>query len=569
MLLNYIFPFIVLLGALVFFHELGHFLFARLFGVGVTTFSLGFGPKIYARKYKGTEYKISWIPLGGFVKMVGEDPNEDVSEEKRAVSFSHKPVWQRALIVGAGPVFNIVLAFVIFIGIFAVGYPRLQPIVGTILPDSPAAISGLTSGDRIVEVNGAAIETWEHLESVIAASNGSSLTLQVERDQDETSRRAVEVTPIRSSKPDIFGQLKESWAVGIGSHIDLPFIGIADSASPAGQAGLKTGDRIIAIDEREIHFTYQLRDALAACAGRSVPLTIYRERPAEEVKQERKSIGCGKAPSHFEKMSLNIEVPDSVTKPDVLDRLGIENTDLYILGVVEGQQAEKAGFLEGDRIFRIGEQIVTEQIDFLNYIRNNADQAAAVTVIRDGRQIPLTVVPELKRRETEQGEALRSGQIGIMIGISQIRGVMEPQRYLNPIKLIGAATAETAHWTKITLKAFYYIFSGNLSPKNLGGPLRIAKMAGDTAQAGLFQYIFLMAVISLNLAFINLVPMPVFDGGHLLLFSIEAIRRKPLQLKTIQVVNWIGVMFIFALIILIFYNDLNFFFPILGEALSQ
>jgi regulator of sigma E protease len=558
--LTYVIAFIVLLGALVFIHELGHFLMARLFGVGVITFSLGFGPKIVSRVYKGTEYRISWIPLGGLVKMVGEDPAEDVDPELKRVSFSHKPIWQRAIIVAAGPAFNVLLAFVLFLVVFAVGYPRLQPIVGTVIPGSPAQAAGLTSGDRIVSIDGRAIRSWEAMESRISGSGGKALALGVERDGARLDRTA---TPRRTRQPNIFGAQQETWAIGISPDIDLPYVGVPESSSPAGRAGLRSGDRITKIGGEKVVYTYQFRKALVADAGRTVPIEVARENVADLAEPPSEETAAD-----WKTVDLTLAVPQGPDADAILAALGVEDADLYLLRVVPGGRADKAGFKAGDKVLDVGGTPVMGQPQFLAYVRGSGDKDAVITVQREGKPITLTVVPELKRRETDTGEAVMAGRIGVVIGSSKARGSLGPERYLNPFKLVVAAGAETGRWLKLTVEGIYYIASGGISVRNIGGPLRIAKIAGDTARAGLFQYIVLMAMISLNLTIINLIPLPILDGGNLLLFGVEAVMRRPLTMRTLQVVQWMGLAFLLLLIVFVFYNDLSYFFPQIGKTLQ-
>jgi regulator of sigma E protease len=553
--LTYVIAFIVLLGALVFFHELGHFLFARLFGVGVTTFSLGFGPTLVARKRGETTYRIAAVPLGGYVKMIGEDPTEDVDPAQRRVSFSHKPVWQRALIIAAGPAFNVAFAFLIFVVVFAVGYPRMLPIVGTVLPGSPAQAAGLRTGDRLVAVDGRDVATWEAMEKRIANSAGRALALVVDRDE---TRIRTTTTPVRARRANVFGAQEESWAIGISPDIEVPYVGVPDSSSAAGKAGLRTGDRIVRVAGLDVEYTYQVARALSARAGGTVPIDILREAPPPDAQT---------APT-WNTVSLSLPIPAAADPARVLADLGIENTDLYLLRVVPGGPADRAGFKAGDKVVEIGGKPATEQAQFLAYVRGSGEKDATFVVRRDGALVPLAVTPKLERRETETGEAVRAGRIGVVVGASIAHGVLGPERYRNPAKLIVAAASETGRWMVLTVQGIYYIAARQVSVKSLGGPLRIAKMAGDTAKTGLYQYIVLMAMISLNLAVINLVPMPVLDGGNLVLLAVEAVRRRPLSLRAIQAVQWVGIVFLVLLIVFIFYNDLSFFFPQIGESLQ-
>ncbi|MBT8363791.1 MAG: RIP metalloprotease RseP [Deltaproteobacteria bacterium] len=177
-----IFAFIIVLGVLIFFHEFGHFLIARLFGVGVEKFSLGFGPRLIGKKIGITDYRLSAIPLGGYVKMVGEEPDAEITPEYLPLSFTHKHVAKRMLIVAAGPVFNILLAIIIFFGIFFVsGTFIMKPSIGSVREGSPAATAGLEKGDLITRINGAEISSWDEMAEIINASEGGPLSISVQR----------------------------------------------------------------------------------------------------------------------------------------------------------------------------------------------------------------------------------------------------------------------------------------------------------------------------------------------------------------------------------------------------
>ncbi len=341
---------IIVLGVLIFFHELGHFLMARLLGVRVLKFSLGFGPKIIGFERGGTEYCISAIPLGGYVKLLGESPTEDVPPEELHASFSHRPLSHRALIVVAGPLANFILAWIFFALVFVFqGKPVYLPQVGKVLPKSPAAEAGLQPGDLIVAVDGKSISSWQELNEVVRKSEGRPLRLTVKRGDKEIT---VVVTPRLREVKNIFGET-----------VRVPMIGI---------------------------------------------------------------VSAGKA--RFEK------VPPS--------RALIE---------------------------------------------------AAIMVFM---MIKLTVI--------------------------------------SIVKLIERV----------------------LPLSTLGGPIFIAKLAGEQAQAGIWPLVSFMAVLSVNLGVLNLLPIPMLDGGHLALYAVEAIRGKPLSPRTKEYIHKIGLAILLVLMLVVFYNDI-------------
>lgn len=210
-----IFAFVVVLGVLVFFHELGHFLVARLCGVGVEVFSLGFGPRLVGKTVGRTDYRISGIPLGGFVKMVGEEPDAEIEPEDIPLSFTHKSVYKRIIIVAAGPLFNLILAVLIFFGIFLVsGAYELEPVVGSVNEETPAQAAGLEEGDRIIAIAGLPIATWDEMAAAIMKSEGKTLVITFRRGEEE---RTVNVTPRTTAMKNLFGEETDRYVIGIAS----------------------------------------------------------------------------------------------------------------------------------------------------------------------------------------------------------------------------------------------------------------------------------------------------------------------------------------------------------------
>jgi regulator of sigma E protease len=210
-----IFAFIIVLGVLVFFHELGHFLMARLCGVGVEVFSLGFGPRLVGKTVGRTDYRISGIPLGGFVKMVGEEPDAEIDPADIPLSFTHKSVYKRIIIVAAGPLFNLILAVLIFFGIFLIsGAYVLEPVVGSVNEGTPAQTAGLREGDRITLIDDRAIATWDEMAGAIMKSQGKTLSVTFKRGEEE---RTVNITPRTTAMKNLFGEETERYVIGIAS----------------------------------------------------------------------------------------------------------------------------------------------------------------------------------------------------------------------------------------------------------------------------------------------------------------------------------------------------------------
>ena len=352
--MNSVISFVIVLGLLIFVHELGHFLFAKLFNVKVLKFSLGFGPKVASRQYGDTEYLLSAFPLGGYVKMLGENPSEEMTQEESSRSFALKPVSQRFCIVAGGPIFNLLFAVLLFFLIFAInGLPQPVPgtKIGSVSPESPAEAAGLMANDRIIAIDGIITEEWEEVSELIKTSNGNEVTLTVERDEEVLELTG---TPIKQDMKSIFGEvIGERFLLGISRSEDVVF----------------------------------------------------------------ENISLGRA------------------------------------------------FVEG----------VLQTWTFIYYT---------------------------------------------------IMGI---------IKMIQKVVPAS----------------------ELGGPILIAQIAGQQMQAGWLNLMYFMGLISVNLGIINLFPIPILDGGHLVFFSVEALRRKPLSRRTQEMLQQIGIVILASLMIFVFYNDIQ------------
>lgn len=346
-----IFALIIVLGVLIFFHELGHFLVARLFGVGVEKFSLGFGPRLLGKKYGITDYRLSAIPLGGYVKMVGEDTDADIDPAEIPLSFAHKSVWKRIFIVAAGPFFNLLLAVIIFFGIFQLtGLYILKPSVGKVQEGTPAQQAGLQAEDLIVAINDVPLGSWDEMSQLISSSKGKALALSIRRKETHIS---IQVIPERKTAKNIFGEDIQRYVIGIAA---------------SGEA--------------------------------------YTKR-------------------------------------------------------------------------------------------------------------------------------------------------------LNPFQALGESIIQTYKITELTIVSIVKLIQGTLSAKTLGGPIMIAEMAGQQAKAGAGNLVFFIALLSINLAILNILPIPVLDGGHLLFFFIEALIGRPVNTRMREIAQQVGIFVLILLMVYVFYNDIS------------
>ncbi len=348
---------VIVLGILVFVHEFGHFFLAKRLGVGVLTFALGFGTKLVGRKIGETEYKICAVPLGGYVKLIGENPEEEVKEEDRSRSFSFQPIWKRALIISAGPFFNFFLAAVLFslVNLF-IGIPSpLPPKIGEISSGLPAEEAGLRKGDLVLSIDGEEVSKWEDLSKIIRGSKGKELHLKVKR---ESEIFEIRVTPNPTTQKNIFGEELETFVIGI--------------------------------------------------------------TPAEEV---------------------------------ILKKV-------------------------------------------------------------------------------------------------------------NPFLAIGAGFVQTWNGIKLTVLGIVKLIQRVIPAKEIGSPIMIAKLAGEQAKKGILSLALFTAIISINLGIINLFPIPILDGGHFLFLALEAVLRRPISIKKMEIAQQIGLVFIILLMLFAIRNDvIRYFFP--------
>ena len=414
--------FLFLIGVLIWFHELGHFLFAKLFGVKVEVFSVGFGPVLLKKQLGETEYRLSAVPLGGFVKLYGEE--EDI-EDLRA--FSSKPHWQKILIAFAGSFFNFILALFVFslVGMLGKEVPKYaleKPVVGYVQEGSLAEEMGIKKGDLILSLNGQEVKTWKDIEEKMLKNLfAKTITVEILRDGNRVSLKAN----LDTANPRVLG----------AEPVIKPIVGGVFDKSPAQQVGLKEGDRIVAIN--------------------GVGVSSWQEA----VKLIRTS----------EKINLTIERQGQI-RDITLIPMKDPRTNLSIIGITPYVESVKVkqGFLE----------------------------------------------------------ALKAG--------------------LDKVILLSV----------LTLKAVWSMITGSLSLTNLGGPIAIAQLAGQSAQQGIIPYLNLMAFISVQLAIFNLLPLPMLDGGLILLFFIEMVRRKPLSLRFKEVWQRVGFALIIALSIFVILNDI-------------
>lgn len=428
-MIDTILTFLVVLGFLIFVHELGHFLVARWTGVRVLRFSLGFGPRIYSKQVGDTEYMISAIPLGGYVKMAGDDPTQDTP--KQPYEFSARTLGERTRIVLAGPAMNILVAFVLMPVVYLIGtqvpaFLEQAPVVGWVEADSPAQTGGFASGDRLVSIGGAEVPTWEAAVSQIVRRPDHTVDVVVERgDQRLTLPLAV---PAQFEKgAGTLGFLPEKAAI----------VGVVSPGMPAAVAGLEAGDEIVSLNGEPIHNWYQMSAAIQKNQGAQLTLG-YRRDGADST------------------VDLTPAMDDASKR--------------WIIGI-GGKDAT---------LFR---------------------------------------------------------QYGF-------------------VEAVVKGTQKMWELTGLTFEVLGQLFTGNLSIKALGGPIMIAQVTGEAADSGFTDVVRLVAFISLQLGIMNLLPIPVLDGGWLVFFLIEGVLGHPLNRRGQEIAQTVGMVLLITLALVVSYNDI-------------
>lgn len=541
---SFIVPLVILLGLLIFVHELGHFAVAKYFGVRVEVFSLGFGKKIFSLRRGDTEYCISIIPLGGYVKMFGDDPKAPIPEDQKQFSFNHKPVWPRIAIVLAGPLMNLFFAFLLFMTISVVGESVLLPVVGDIQPKSQAYLAGFRSGDTITAVNKNPIQKWEEFDQKIKESAGRSL--QVEVKQLNGQANVIEVTPTLVANKNVLSDLSHVGEIeGVTYIAKASSVGLLDPTSLGGVAGFKTGDVIVSMNGTSTERWMDLERAAFK----------YRDQSSFKFEIERGE--------NLEKKSIEIPIADvskSKHGEEVLEKLGLHSPDLFISKVLPNSAAGEAGILEGDKIISVGGTSLREWNELVEKVRafdETKSKILKVSVLRDGVERNFDVMPKKIKQMNSSGKEEENYAIGIVPSIVSAMPLTFIEKTSDPIKAAGIGITNSWVWTKTICISFLRLFQNRVSPKSIGGPIMIGQLASETFKIGISPFMKIMAIISINLFVLNLLPVPVLDGGHLVFFTVEALRGAPLSIQKMEMAQQVGLVLLLGLMVLALFNDIT------------
>ncbi|MFM8313173.1 MAG: RIP metalloprotease RseP [Deltaproteobacteria bacterium] len=540
---------VVLLGGLIFFHELGHYSVAKLFGVKVEIFSLGFGKKIFSRQIGETQYCLSLIPFGGYVKLMGDDPYKGVPAHEAERAFCTQKLYKRFLIVAAGPISNLLLAYVLFSVVFFAGQPMVANRIGNVAIHSSAWEAGLRAKDTILEVDGTPVSNWHEIEDSLKPLVGKKIDLKIEREKT-VLKVPIEVSKIRGK--NAYGEDADMGGIkGLNPNPLEPVIGISDPKSLAFAAGLRTGDTITKIENRSILVFGDLNEALISVWADKKPISIsFKRKPtpdAKDVAEQTVSLNLSKLPKE------NLDLGAGTL-------LGIYPSELFVRQLSPGSPAEKGGLKVGDRVVSLGDKPVYSFEEIVEYVQGQGGKGeeARLAVEREGQTVPLS----LKTIETHQEDPISNQKVKKhMIGLSPWAIYHEPDYVIfqirEPLALIKRAVHETNDLAEKMVVSLVKLASGHISVKNLGGPVLIASVAGKSLDAGIVPFLQMMALISINLFLLNLFPVPVLDGGHLLFFVLEAIKGKPVSIRTMEIANQIGMVFILMLVGLTLFNDIT------------
>ena len=546
---------IVLVSSLIFVHELGHFLMAKAFGVKVITFSLGFGPKILRLRGRETEYCISMLPLGGYVRMLEESKSDIVLPEERKRTFESLPIYKRILVVLAGPGMNLIFPVLLYFSVFVGEGPLLPPTVGVVSPNHPAH-GKLFPGDRIMSVNDEEIGTFDELKRLIAKSPGKTLRLKVFRDNkhldvevtvEDTVKRSFRVENDEGQPLDIVERIG---TIGIMPSPPAPVVGVPNPESPAYRAGLRTFDFITHVGGVPVRRFADLTEVLVENAGETLPITYLRPVVLPN------SLG-GLADMAVFEAGVVAMTPDA-SGTSLFERTGIEIADLYAAIVPEDSVFYKAEMRPGDKLLKLDDEDLPAWSTFYERLLAEPNRPHRIEFLsaRDGRTRSGTIQVRREQFTDEHGQSFQIYVLPLRhwVPVAPEVRVAHP----TPIRYaLEKAVNETVDMTRFVLVGIVRLIQGRVSLKSLSGPITIFQVAGEEGRKGTDYFLWAMALISINLGLFNLLPIPVLDGGHFLFFLIEGVLRRPLPLRAREVLHLVGMGVLIGLMLLAFKNDVE------------
>jgi len=588
---------IIGLGGLIFFHELGHFLACRLTGTRVEAFSIGFGPEIFGWRRGNTRYRIALIPLGGYVKMAAENPGD--ANTGAPDEFPNKSFGQRLFIMSNGVIFNILLAFLLYIWAFGLGVQFPKSEIGMVTPGAPGWRAGLLPGDVVTKVNGRSILGFDDLSTEVAFSGeGEVLKLTVLRGGKEL---VVDVEPE-------YSEARGLPIIDVAPAFDPEMHGVG-ADSPAAKAGGEAGDVLVSINGVAAENLMALQRMVTRTAGTApadakevkLALTVRRRTGKQEVLElvvpiaDRPQIGIhpyagnvvrkiaqnspaegllrigdrilsvnGRKVEDFRTMrdrdGTEMSVP---VKTLVIERNGASLTlsgtgftQSRLFQAVAGETslsttvvsprldmpAARAGMRAGDKIIRVGSTKVTKWAELHKAVLDNGRKQVTVTIERDGETRDLTLVP---------AGTITTPLLGYEI--AQLRVIQKEKNILSAVRMGARRTMLAAKSVMLTIRS---LITRRVSARHIGGPITLARVTYGMFDVGAGRYLYILALISINLAILNILPIPVLDGGQIVLLCAEKLRGKPLPDKVVGYFQMVGLLLILSLLVLAFRNDI-------------
>jgi regulator of sigma E protease len=557
---------IVGIGFLIFIHELGHFVVAKYEKVRVEAFALGFGPALWKKKYGETEYRLNILPLGGYVKMAGEVPGEGTTGAPD--EFTSKTPGARARVLVAGVLMNFLFGILGAIIAFQFGIRFIAPKAGYVVNGSPAWQAGLQKGDEILAIDGSDITNFREIIMAVAGSDeGQSLNIKVRRGEQVLECKVLPQYdetrgfPTIGIGPSTIAQMqidKETWQIvkvgdrDVESGYDIS--GLFPQTNTPVQATVKRGSELrtvtlqpevqkiprLGIAPRQLMVDSLRQDSAASQAGfREGDIVVsvngqFVADLAQLTKQPPLTITVRRA-------GKLLEISVAQDKGELWQH-ATWAPDFYITELVKDSPAAKE-LKPGDLLLAAGGKKLREWSDLVGVVQKSAGKPLSLTYERAGQSVDITITPQ----EYEQ----------VVWGknIELANQMTEPQRY----NILKSCQLGLIHAKQMVMEIFLTLkglFSKRISSKNLGGPITIFSASYTFLQFGVGDFIYFLALISINLAVLNLLPIPILDGGHLVFVTIEKLRGKPVSEKVIGVVNYIGFILLITLMLYVTYNDI-------------
>ena len=586
---------VLMFALLVLVHEAGHFLTAKALGVKCEVFSIGFGPRLLSYQWGETRYQLAAIPLGGYVKITGQEAGDEV-EENETNLFHNKPLWIRIAVVAAGPLASILFPILIYFAVFLTITEDIGSRVGEVLPGSAAAEAGLKSGDLIKQIDGEPIYRWTEILTDVGSRPETPVNVVVDRMGQTLS---LTLTPKKIVEHDEVGNAKERAVIGITNVLLQPVVGPRPQ-SPADKAGVKLGERITTLNGQPIKYMYELNAQLEeiALSGRPFKVSLAAVPSAKDDEQNGEE-----APASAREVTI---VPEQRGETWFV---GLEPASSFIGMVEENSPAQKAGLLVGDRLVAINGEGPATWSSLVSRLRSEPEAKldlqverlaevekeipapaptptlepadAATTAQADAVPAPapvptqtvrvkepvLTTVSVTQQKEEVMGQFNQKvTQYSFGAKPAVALGQMAEFEYVDIKNIFGnavqSAWREFAKVSLFIISVLVGLFQGNVPFDTLGGPIMIFDVAGTAAQQGLGTYLFVMAMISINLGLLNLLPIPVLDGGHLVFFAIEGLIRRPLNQRLKERVTMAGFALLMTFMAVVILNDLRrYLFP--------